>query len=57
MQQVKVEVSRRVNPKTKANEPEQKLVFRPFIQTPNEVVKEGQRPVFSDMWGRRCGNP
>ena len=58
MQQAQAEVSdRRSNPKMKEQVSQGKLVLRPFVQTPNEVVKEGQKPVFSEMWGRTCGNP
>jgi len=45
------------NPKKKGEVCTNKLVLRPFIQTPNEVVRKDQRPVFSNTWDRKCGNP
>lgn len=59
MQHTQTEVNiRSIHPQMKEKTSNKsKLVFRSFVQTPNEVVKEGQRSVFSEMWTRRCGNP
>jgi len=59
MQHTQTEVNvRSVHPQMKEQTSNnRKLVFRSFVQTPNEVVKDGQRSVFSEMWTRKCGTP